>query len=120
VLAAFSILVGGFGIANIMFVTVKERTNIIGIQKALGAPNYHILAQFLGESVMLCLMGGLAGIGFIFLTTFILNEFISFTIFMTLGNVLNGLLLSSVIGIVAGFIPARRAARLDPIVAIRS
>ncbi|MFY0672458.1 MAG: ABC transporter permease [Bacteroidia bacterium] len=120
VLAAFSILVGGFGIANIMFVTVKERTGLIGIEKALGAPNYHILTQFLGESVMLCTMGGAVGIGFIVLMAAILNQVLSFTIFITVANVLNGLILSSVIGIIAGFLPARRAARLDPIVAIRS
>lgn len=120
ILAGFSILVGGFGIANIMFVTVKERTPIIGVQKALGAPNYHILTQFLGESVMLCVMGGAVGISFIALLVFILNEFISFTIYLTAGNVINGILLSSLIGIIAGFIPARRAASMDPIIAIRS
>lgn len=120
VLAGFSILVGGFGIANIMFVTVKERTNIIGVEKALGAPNYHILTQFLGESVMLCIMGGAVGIGIIAGFALLANAFLDFTIYLTLGNVLNGLFLSSIIGIVAGFIPARRAARLDPIVAIRS
>ncbi len=120
ILAGFSILVGGFGIANIMFVTVKERTNLIGIEKALGAPNYHILAQFLGESIMLCTMGGAVGIGFIVIMATILNQILSFTIFITFGNVMNGLILSSAIGIIAGFLPARRAARLDPIVAIRS
>lgn len=120
VLAAFSILVGGFGIANIMFVTVKERTPIIGIQKALGAPNYHIQAQFLGESVILCLLGGLVGIGIIALLAFAINQFSSFTMYVTLGNVLNGLLLSSAIGVVAGYIPAHRASRLDPILAIRA
>ena len=59
----FSILVGGFGIANIMFVSVKERTNIIGIQKSLGAKNYFILLQFLIESIILCIMGGIIGLG---------------------------------------------------------
>lgn len=120
VLAGFSILVGGFGIANIMFVTVKERTSIIGIQKALGAPNYHIQAQFLGESVMLCLMGGAVGIGIIALLALAVNQFSSFTMYITLGNVLNGLVLSSGIGIIAGYIPAYRASRLDPILAIRA
>ena len=120
ILAGFSILVGGFGIANIMFVTVKERTPLIGVEKALGAPNYHILTQFLGESVILCLLGGAVGIGFIGFLAFLANQFISFTIYLTLSNVLNGLLLSSMIGIIAGIIPAIRAAKLDPIIAIRS
>ena len=120
VLAAFSILVGGFGIANIMFVTVKERTSIIGIQKALGAPNYHIQAQFLGESIILCLMGGAVGIGIIAVMAMVINQFSTFTMYITLGNVLNGLLLSSGIGVIAGFIPAHRASRLDPILAIRA
>jgi putative ABC transport system permease protein len=70
IIGFFSVLVGGFGIANIMFVSVKERTNIIGIQKSLGAKNYFILLQFLIESIALCLMGGLIGLFMVYLGTF--------------------------------------------------
>lgn len=118
VIGGFSILVGGFGIANIMFVSVKERTNLIGIQKSLGAKNYFILCQFLFESVFLSLIGGLVGILLVFLITFIplgnLEVVLSFT------NIMNGLVISSVIGVLAGIIPAALAARLDPVIAIRS
>lgn len=120
VIALFSILVGGFGIANIMFVTVQERTRIIGTEKALGAPSSYIMTQFLGEAVMLCVMGGLIGMGGMALIALVINSLGSFTLYLTFGNLMTGLLLSSGIGILSGYIPARRAARLDPIIAIRS
>ncbi|QHT70092.1 ABC transporter permease [Rhodocytophaga rosea] len=114
----FSILVGGFGIANIMFVSVKERTNIIGIQKSLGAKNYFILFQFLFEAVFLCLLGGGVGILIVYLLTFI--PLGSLEVILSFKNIMIGLGLSSIIGVLAGIIPAFVAARLDPVIAIRS
>jgi len=117
----FSILVGGFGIANIMFVSVKERTNIIGIQKALGAKRYFILTQFLFESVILALSGGIIGLLLVFLLTLgmtaVLNNFI---VSLTAGNIVLGLTVSALIGVISGFAPAYSAARMDPVTAINT
>jgi putative ABC transport system permease protein len=118
VIGSFSILVGGFGIANIMFVSVKERTNLIGIQKSLGAKNYFILFQFLFEAIFLSLIGGLVGIGLVYLLSFI--QLGSLDIVLSTKNILLGLSVSSIIGVVAGIIPAFGASRLDPVEAIRS
>lgn len=118
VIGSFSILVGGFGIANIMFVSVKERTNLIGIQKSLGAKNYFILFQFLFEAVMLSLVGGLVGILLVFAMTFF--PLGNLQVVMSAGNILLGLGVSSVIGILSGIVPAFMAARLDPVIAIRA
>ncbi|WP_207434009.1 ABC transporter permease [Sabulibacter ruber] len=118
VIGGFSILVGGFGIANIMFVSVKERTNIIGIQKSLGAKNFFILFQFLFESVFLSLIGGGVGILLVSLITFIPMG--SLDIILTPGNILLGLGVSVVIGVLSGIIPAVIASHLDPVIAIRS
>ncbi len=118
VIGGFSILVGGFGIMNIMFVSVQERTRVIGIQKSLGAKNYFILFQFLFESVFLCLMGGAVGVFLVYLTTFI--PLGSLEVALSMKNILKGVVISSVIGVVAGIIPSARAARLDPVEAIRS
>lgn len=118
VIGGFSILIGGFGIANIMFVSVKERTNIIGIQKSLGAKNYFILFQFLFEAVLLSLVGGLAGILLVYLLSFM--SLGSLELQLTTGNVALGLGVSSVIGILSGIIPAFTASRLDPVIAIRA
>jgi len=116
----FSIIVGGFGIANIMFVSVKERTRIIGIQKATGAKRYFILLQFLFESVMLSLMGGIIGLLIVFTGASIINLSSSFSVYLTLNNILVGIGISSFIGIVSGFAPAWQGARMDPVVAINS
>lgn len=116
----FSVLIGGFGIANIMFVSVKERTNIIGIQKSLGAKNYFILLQFLFESVLLCLMGGVIGIGIVFLLAFASKLIFDLKIIVDLGKVILMFGLSTAIGLISGIIPALMAARLDPVEAIRS
>ncbi|HXI00787.1 MAG TPA: ABC transporter permease [Sphingobacteriaceae bacterium] len=119
-IGGFSILVGGFGIANIMFVSVKERTNIIGIQKSLGAKNYFIMLQFLIEAILLCLMGGIIGLGIVYLLAFILKTFADLAIVVDLDKVILTIILSSAIGLISGFIPAFMASRLDPVEAIRS
>lgn len=118
VIGGFSILVGGFGIANIMFVTVRERTPIIGIQKSLGAKNYFILFQFLFESIFLSLIGGLVGLGLVYLLSFI--SLGNLELELTFKNVLLGAGVSSLIGIASGIIPAVMAARMDPVIAIRT
>jgi putative ABC transport system permease protein len=118
VIGGFSMLVGGFGIANIMFVSVKERTSIIGLQKSLGAKNFFILFQFLFESVFLSLIGGLAGLFLVWLLT--LAPFGSLQVVLSVKNIVLGLGVSSVIGLVAGIVPAAMAARLDPVLAIRA
>jgi putative ABC transport system permease protein len=119
IIGGFSILVGGFGIANIMFVSVKERTKLIGIQKSLGAKNSFILYQFLFESVFLCLIGGVLGLLLVFILTAVINNFSDFGIILTFENVLLGLSVSAIIGIVSGIVPALSASKLDPVEAIR-
>lgn len=118
IIGSFSILVGGFGIANIMFVSVKERTHIIGIQKSLGAKNYFILLQFLFESIFLSLIGGMAGIVLVYFATFL--QLGSLVLMLTFKNIILGLGVSALVGVVSGVIPAVVASRLDPVVAIRS
>lgn len=120
VIGGFSILVGGFGIANIMFVSVKERTKIIGIQKAIGAKRYFILLQFIFEAVVLSLLGGIIGLILIFIGTLIFSYVADMTIALTVANIILGLTISGVIGVLAGFIPALSASRLDPVEAMNS
>lgn len=120
VIGMFSILVGGFGIANIMFVSVKERTSIIGIQKSLGAKNYFILMQFLVEAVVLCVIGGLLGLFLVFIGATIATDVTGFNMQLTPSNIITGIIISGVIGIVSGFIPAHNASRMNPVDAIRS
>ena len=120
VIGIFSILVGGFSIANIMFVSVKERTSLIGIQKSLGAKNFFILFQFLFESVFLCSIGGAVGLFFIFLGTLVMTYVVDFPTTLGLSNILLGFGLSAGIGIIAGIVPSYQASRLDPVEAIRA
>lgn len=120
IIGGFSILVGGFGIANIMFVSVKERTTIIGIQKALGAKQYFILLQFLFEAIILCLIGGIAGLLIILLGTVILSNLSPMDLSLTQYNILKGIIISVSIGLISGFLPALSASRLNPVVAIRA
>jgi putative ABC transport system permease protein len=119
-ISLFSLLVGGFGIANIMFVSVKERTNLIGIQKSLGAKNKFILFQFLFESVILCLFGGIIGVFFVWIISYILTNVLDFEFVLGIGNIIFGAGVSVFIGIIAGIIPAYMASKLDPVEAIRS
>ena len=120
IIGGFSILVGGFGIANIMFVSVKERTSLIGIQKSLGAKNYFILMQFLFESVFLSLIGGLMGLLLIWLLTLAIGDSVGMDIFLSQSNVILGVTISFLIGIISCFVPAYSASQLDPVEAIRS
>lgn len=120
IIGGFSILVGGFGIANIMFVSVKERTNIIGIQKSLGAKNYFVLSQFLFEAVFLSFIGGAIGLLIVFLITLLAGDAFGMEISLTRSNIILGLTISILIGVVSGFIPAYGASQLDPVEAIRS
>jgi putative ABC transport system permease protein len=119
-IAFFALVVGGFGIANIMFVTVKERTSIIGLKKAIGAKRSVILMEFLIESILLCIVGGGIGLLLVFLGTLVANSLSSFVVTLSLSNIILGLSISAFVGMIAGFIPAFSASKLDPVVAIRS
>ena len=121
VISAFSLLVGGFGIANIMFVSVKERTNLIGIQKSLGAKNRFILFQFLFEAVILAVVGGLVGLFLVWGIAMIMNNVVDdFTFVLSFWNMFIGFGLSTLIGLISGVIPAVSASKLDPVEAIRT
>ena len=120
IIGLFSILVGGFSIANIMFVSVKERTNIIGIQKSLGAKQYFILLQFIFESITLCVMGGVLGLLLVYIGTLAVDYFYDFKIVLYLKNISLGIWISVGIGVISGFWPAYSASKLDPVEAIRS
>ena len=120
VIAGFSLLVGGFGIANIMFVSVKERTNLIGIQKSLGAKNKFILFQFLFEAIILCVIGGAIGLLLVWIITIVLTKALDFDFVLSLGNIILGTSISIIIGLIAGILPAISASKLDPVEAIRS
>lgn len=119
IIAGFSILVGGFGIANIMFVSVRERVNIIGIQKALGATRTVIVVQFLAESVFLSVLGGVLGLLLLWFLTIIISKGFDFNLYLTLPNILRGLGFSAIIGVISGIFPAWQAAKLDPVESIR-
>ncbi len=121
IISIFSLLVGGFGIANIMFVSVKERTNLIGIQKSLGAKNKFILFQFLFEAVILSVIGGLIGLALVFIVSILASQFTGdFEFVLSLWNMFIGTAISAIIGLIAGILPAFSASRLDPVEAIRT
>lgn len=120
IISAFSLLVGGFGIANIMFVSVKERTNLIGIQKALGAKNRFILFQFLFEAIILSLFGGLIGMLLVWLCAIGLSAALDFEFVLSFQNMMLGTGLAAFIGLISGIIPALSASKLDPVEAIRT
>ncbi|MHA6278564.1 ABC transporter permease [Salinimicrobium sp. CAU 1759] len=121
IISGFSLLVGGFGIANIMFVSVKERTNLIGIQKSLGAKNRFILFQFLFEAVILSVIGGLIGLFMVWLASLIVSQFTGdFQFILSPWNMFIGTAVSAVIGLISGIVPAISASKLDPVEAIRT
>jgi putative ABC transport system permease protein len=119
-ISGFSLLVGGFGIANIMFVSVKERTNLIGIQKSLGAKNRFILFQFLFEAVILSVIGGIIGLFLVWIIAVVLTNVLDFEFVLGMGNILLGTLLAGLIGLISGILPAISASKLDPVEAIRT
>ncbi|PWT76137.1 MAG: hypothetical protein C5B59_07230 [Bacteroidetes bacterium] len=119
-IAALSLVVGMFGVANIMFVTVRERTSQIGLKKAIGAKRGTILSEFLLESAFLCIIGGLIGMIAVFILTTIFNTFFSFRVFIPPDIIALAVGICLFVGVLAGIIPAFIAARMDPVVAIRS
>lgn len=119
-IAALSLIVGMFGVANIMFVSVRERTSQIGLKKAIGAKSHIILTEFLLESAFLCIIGGLIGLTLVFILTQILSGVLDFPVYISTDNMIMAIVICIIVGILAGFIPARQASRMDPVVAIRS
>ena len=120
VISGFSLLVGGFGIANIMFVSVKERTHLIGIQKSLGAKNRFILFQFLFEAIILSIIGGIIGLLLVWIISVVLTKVLDFEFVLSIGNILLGTGLAALIGLISGILPAISASKLDPVEAIRT
>ena len=120
VIAALSLLVGMFGVANIMFVTVRERTSQIGLKKAIGAKRGVIMTEFLLESAFLCIIGGLIGLLAVFLLTLFISTALGFKVFIPFNIIMLAISICLFTGVVAGIIPAFIAARMNPVVAIRS
>lgn len=120
IIAGISLLVGMFGVANIMFVSVRERTSQIGLKKAIGAKKRVILSEFLLESAFLCLIGGLMGLLLVFILTKILSGALNFPVYISTDNLVMAISICIIVGVLAGIIPASQAARMDPVVAIRS
>ncbi|MCZ2101717.1 MAG: ABC transporter permease [Chitinophagales bacterium] len=119
VIGIFALVVGMVSVANIMFVSVKERTNIIGIKKALGAKKYVILSEFLIESIILCIIGGILGLLLVFLMLKAISGIAPFGINMSVLNAIIGIGTSILVGIISGIIPASKASSMDPVEAIR-
>ena len=119
-IAGLSLIVGAFGVANIMFVTVRERTSQIGLKKAIGAKNRTILTEFLLESAFLCIVGGVFGLVLVWILTLFLGTVMPFPIFIAPNIILLALSVCVGLGILSGIIPASIAARMNPVVAIRT
>ena len=119
VTAAMSLVVGGIGIMNIMLVSVTERTREIGLRMAVGARPLDVLAQFLTEAILLCLAGGLIGLLLGVTVTVVISQIAGWTVSIGVGTVALAILASGAVGVIFGFVPARRAARLNPIDALR-
>ncbi len=119
-ISGLSLIVGMFGVANIMFVTVKERTSQIGLKKSVGAKKINIMAEFLSESIFLCLVGGLIGLLAVLILTKIFSMFIGFKVYIPLDVTIMAIGICTIIGVLSGIIPAIKAANLDPVVAIRT
>ncbi len=120
IIGGISLIVGMFGIANIMFVTVRERTNVIGLKKALGAKKGSILFEFLMEATVLCILGGAFGLFFVYILTLILSGPLNFPVFISIPMLITTIIICLAVGILAGIIPASQAAKMDPVAAIRS
>jgi len=119
-IGVISLIVGMFGIANIMFVTVKERTSMIGLKKAIGAKKSSILFEFLLEAAILCLMGGAIGLLLVYILTVVFSKLLEFPVYVSLPLLIGTVIICLVVGMLAGIFPASRAAKMDPVVAIRS
>lgn len=119
-IGVISLIVGMFGIANIMFVTVKERTNVIGLKKAIGARSSSILFEFLLEASLLCLMGGAIGLFFVYILTLVFSKLLDFPVFVSLPLLIGTVIICLIVGVLAGIFPASRAAKMNPVEAIRN
>jgi putative ABC transport system permease protein len=119
-IGGFAMLVGMFSVANIMFVSVKERTNLIGVKKAIGAKSYMVLMEFVIEAIILCLLGGLLGLLLVYVASKAATAIFGYEIFLSTKNMVIGLSVSALTGVLAGIIPALQAARMDPVEAMRS
>jgi len=120
VIGGISLIVGLFGVANIMFVTVRERTPQIGLKKAVGAKNRIILTEFLLETSFLCIIGGIIGLFLVVILSVILTRVLEFPVYVSVGNMAWTFIICILVGIIAGIVPAIQAAKMDPVVAIRS
>ena len=120
IIGGISLIVGMFGIANIMFVTVKERTPVIGLKKAIGAKKGTILFEFLLEATILCILGGAIGLLLVYILTLVLSGPLNFPVFLSVPMIITKVIICLVVGVLAGIIPASRAAKMDPVKAIRS